>query len=465
MSRDSSPPWEFVKTLDRALLDLEKKPHFTLPIDFPWEKLSQKFKELFSISSCTLSHRAHGWKKKEEIESYFSNTSPLEIFVSSIEYPLYWILDEFTKKKLCMALLDGEEEAAFFLESSYLEGFYTFFIHTILSEIEKIGFNGRIALKSGKEISDFILNVREDEAYFVLDINCAFEEKIFEGQLLISPSFREKWNLIFHQEMNDMIPAFKEELAQKIALEVAFEVGKTRLSLKEWQSIRCGDWLLLDDCFYDPQDSQGRLLLTLNGTPIFRGKIKENGIKIYDYPKYQEVSPPMADKKNMDDEDDDDLYGDFDEDDDDLDEDFDDDEDLDDEDLDDEDLDDEDLDEEDEDEEEDDEEEDDEDALENFGEESHENVMEENENGVARDRKVLGSQATVSSAEIPIEIIVEVGRVRMSAKELLQMMPGNLLELDIVPERGVDLMVGGQKVGRGELVKLGELLGVRIVEL
>ena len=47
----------------------------------------------------------------------------------------------------------------------------------------------------------------------------------------------------------------------------------------------------------------------------------------------------------------------------------------------------------------------------------------------------------------------------------MNMQPGNLLDLAIHPQRGVNLIVNGQKIAKGELVNLGETLGVRILEM
>jgi flagellar motor switch protein FliN/FliY len=47
---------------------------------------------------------------------------------------------------------------------------------------------------------------------------------------------------------------------------------------------------------------------------------------------------------------------------------------------------------------------------------------------------------------------------------LLHLKPGNVLELSVRPEQGVDLSIGGKKVAKAELVKLGDVLGVKILE-
>ena len=66
---------------------------------------------------------------------------------------------------------------------------------------------------------------------------------------------------------------------------------------------------------------------------------------------------------------------------------------------------------------------------------------------------------------IPLTLTVEVARVKMDLARLLSLQPGNLLELALRPEQGVSLVVGGKKVATGELVKIGEILGVKILNI
>ena len=66
--------------------------------------------------------------------------------------------------------------------------------------------------------------------------------------------------------------------------------------------------------------------------------------------------------------------------------------------------------------------------------------------------------------ELPLFVTVELGRLRMTVEQLVNLVPGNFLELPVHPEQGVILSVNGQKIARGEIVHLGEALGVRISE-
>lgn len=71
----------------------------------------------------------------------------------------------------------------------------------------------------------------------------------------------------------------------------------------------------------------------------------------------------------------------------------------------------------------------------------------------------------VALKELPLYVTVEIARLKITLDQLMNLTPGNTLELPIHPDQGVSLTINGQKVGRAELVYLGEQLGVRILEI
>ena len=71
----------------------------------------------------------------------------------------------------------------------------------------------------------------------------------------------------------------------------------------------------------------------------------------------------------------------------------------------------------------------------------------------------------ISPQEIPLTLSVEVARLQISLEKLLQLSPGNILELPTRPEQGVDVVIEGKKVAKAELIKLGEMLGIKILKL
>lgn len=62
-------------------------------------------------------------------------------------------------------------------------------------------------------------------------------------------------------------------------------------------------------------------------------------------------------------------------------------------------------------------------------------------------------------------LTIEVGRVRINLEKLLQLTTGSLLDLAVRPSQGVDVISHGKQIAQGELIKLGETLGIKILHV
>ena len=69
------------------------------------------------------------------------------------------------------------------------------------------------------------------------------------------------------------------------------------------------------------------------------------------------------------------------------------------------------------------------------------------------------------AGQIPLTVTVEVDRFQMPLEKVAELKPGNVLELGKSAESGVHLTVSGKRVATGELVRLGEAMGVKILKL
>ncbi|MCP5506463.1 MAG: type III secretion system cytoplasmic ring protein SctQ [Chlamydiales bacterium] len=71
----------------------------------------------------------------------------------------------------------------------------------------------------------------------------------------------------------------------------------------------------------------------------------------------------------------------------------------------------------------------------------------------------------LSPKKVPISLTVEVARIKMGLDKLLKLKPGNVLELGVQVEKGVNLVANGECVGKGELIQIGDVIGVKITKL
>jgi flagellar motor switch protein FliN len=66
---------------------------------------------------------------------------------------------------------------------------------------------------------------------------------------------------------------------------------------------------------------------------------------------------------------------------------------------------------------------------------------------------------------VVMDVTVELGRTRMSVRELLALTPGTVLELDRAAGSPADLLVNGRLIARGEVVVVDEDFGLRVTEI
>ena len=66
---------------------------------------------------------------------------------------------------------------------------------------------------------------------------------------------------------------------------------------------------------------------------------------------------------------------------------------------------------------------------------------------------------------VDLEVAVELGRTRMTVRDLLALSPGEVLELDRAAGSPADLLVNGRLIARGEVVVVEEDFGLRITEI
>ncbi len=67
--------------------------------------------------------------------------------------------------------------------------------------------------------------------------------------------------------------------------------------------------------------------------------------------------------------------------------------------------------------------------------------------------------------DLPLVVSIELGRTKMSGKDLLHLDRGSVIELDGLAGEPVDVLVDDRKIAEGEVVVIGESLGVRITRL
>jgi flagellar motor switch protein FliN/FliY len=64
--------------------------------------------------------------------------------------------------------------------------------------------------------------------------------------------------------------------------------------------------------------------------------------------------------------------------------------------------------------------------------------------------------------DVPLTLSVEIGRARLTIRDLLQLNAGSVVKLDRLAGDPMDIMVNGCLIAKGEVVVAGETFGIRI---
>ena len=84
---------------------------------------------------------------------------------------------------------------------------------------------------------------------------------------------------------------------------------------------------------------------------------------------------------------------------------------------------------------------------------------------VAAPVKAQSGEAIRRLNDVEMTVTAELGRARLTVRDILGMVPGKVVELDKIAGSPIDLLVNGKLVARGEVVVIDEEFGVRVTEI
>ena len=236
------------------------------------------------------------------------------------------------------------------------------------------------------------------EECLCIDIALSFYPKTIYGRVIIPRSFLKAFKT--HQPLEKQ-SLLKRDGVKHLEFTLRLETGSVLLHPEDWKSVSPGDYIILDKCSYDPKEQKGSTLMYLEGTPILQARIKSDGIKVLDYIFYSDEKPePIVIKAPP--------------------------------------------------------------QTPSVQDSLNAEGLIEND-----DEEKLWEDAPEEFTEpviteTPLKIDVEVDHIRMPLEKILELKPGYLLDVVVRPELGVSLLINNEHVGKGELIKLGETLGVRV---
>jgi len=67
--------------------------------------------------------------------------------------------------------------------------------------------------------------------------------------------------------------------------------------------------------------------------------------------------------------------------------------------------------------------------------------------------------------DIPLDLSVELGRVRMLVNDLLQLGPGSIIELSKLVGEPLNIYISDKMIAKGEVVVMDEKFGIRVTDI
>lgn len=421
MSIETTLPYSWLRNIAPNTVLHDEIPLWGSPPPFPWDNYASILGKALQIQNFRLIPGDVEWRSQDRLtEGMGQNPHLLTFQASPIEDTIYWLLPQEDLRGLLRLTVGSTEKLSELEALNWSEEFYYFLANEALLAFQKVKFDPKLNPQLTKE------NAVPSSTCLCVDIEINAGTHAFHGRLIFTPEVRAS----IKQHYASKSISYPPGMASALTTEVHLVAGSTILSAEEWKSLSPGDFLLLDSCTLTLENDKGRIQLVVNDKPIFRGKIKDGNIKILEYPLLQEVQTPMAKEEEH--------------------------------------FEDEELFEDDESEIEDEEHFEEESLVEDTAQESIADEEEEEDEvpppQTAAPATTPLQHAFAKPQEIPLTISVEVGRLVMSLQQLMELTPGNVLELNVHPENGVDLVVNGRCIGKGELLKIGEVLGVRILD-
>jgi type III secretion system YscQ/HrcQ family protein len=275
-------PLNWVKSVERSVLDLSATPLWGNPPEVPWEALSRALGTLMNIEGIALTAGATRPVRREEILSLCENTAVrITLHLKPLTPALFLLIGKEDLAALtswCLAA-SGKGLISPFLQ----EGFYYYLCSHVAQQ-----------LNAAHALSDLTLSIdpaepAPTEECACIDLSIAHPKQRCTIHLLCPLSFHAAF-VAYFSTPQDILASAK---GKNVLIPLSLVLGEVALSTKEWQKVRVGDCILLDRCHIDPSTRKGTATLAAGDTPLFYVRLKEGHIKIIDYASYYEDKPAM----------------------------------------------------------------------------------------------------------------------------------------------------------------------------
>jgi flagellar motor switch protein FliN/FliY len=416
-------PSSWLPYISKAIIEAEEIP-LIQPLKISTDQLAKNLSSIFQTDNILLDLGEFRFRGHDDILSDMgTDVEVLHTSLPPLEGNISVVFDSKDFKRLINLSMNIENSH---LTQDIIDAYRDYFFIKLMNCIESSTQLSNLSIKLASK------KPLDTEAMLTLDGVLKISNNPFAFRLALSPLLRK--SLKEYQLKEKFKPS---NIPPHIPIDLSCSIGKVVLSLQEWQTVNEGDFIIVDSFGFDPYTKKGNLILSYKHNVLFHGELSESKVKISsntvrsmeadsmanDPSKNQETHEQEKDSSFFLGEDED-----F----------FQEDEEL-------------------------------THLLNEAQTKTHTNSDESEQVGTAKEENhdivKAESKKPLSSQDIPINIKIEIAHLTLTAKELLEIQPGNEFSLGRDVDSHVDLVVSGKCIAKAELIKIGDVLGVRILSL
>lgn len=406
-------------------LSLDEKG--TIP-PFPLEKVTKLLKQALQIDDISINIQ-----KMDQIDGdqFFNGLGTKNIVIPlsllPLNGPFYFVmaLDDIKTLISSMTKEESAESSIAIEDESLVKGLYTYFVTETIDAIMQTKVYGDLSLK----MTEGSIN---DLSAYAIDVMLHVKGTNLPSRVLLPGTFLKS----IHAYYSFQTPTLENlENIPDINIPLTIRTGTATLKTNQIESLNTGDFIILHNSFYKPSEKKGSFQMLVGGKPIFQVKMQKEGMKVLDYLYFYEEEETMEDDDELlsplgENNEEDSFDEEFDEE---LEDDFSD--------------------------------EFEEDDYDDIAEEPLDEPLEEAiKEDPAEEVTPMPDPKKTSLADVPLTISMEVAKLSLSLEELKKLSPGAKLPIHINPTL-VNLMISGRMIGKGEVVEIGDTIGVKVLEL
>ena len=411
-----SPLLSRLRQLSPELYALDRKPLIPNDFTFPFDKLSKLLEEQFGTEvEMTILEKT--WQTDEQIQKITAEgqVRSFGCLAFGLTDPLFLLFPKETRKPLLCSLLQIDDKGKSGIQEEFLLAFEAFFFSSLLAQVEACtGWKGMSPQLKEEPLP-------KEKGFFTMKGSARFGHYSFTFFLLLSPSFLDGLaTLSQKQEKSAWISALP-------LIPLSLEAARIHAPLRLIKQLKPGDLILVDFPFFIPGSERARVIMTYRGIPLFRAKVKNGVVKLLEMDRSLQAFQPilsthttqrdnaMTSAKNIS-------------------------------------------------------------SSTSPQEEATQSLPDEEPieelETEGKDIPQTSLQQTVKSKsevkqlninDLPLIVVVQLKELSMTLEQLSSLQAGNLLDLDIHPEQTtVQLVIQGHAIAEGDLVAIGDKLGVRI---